>query len=187
MFEQLLKKIALTFERHHIHYMVIGGQAVIFHGEPRLTRDIDVTLSSGPEEIHHVLEAIRDAGLDVLIDDAEGFACETMVVPCVDPGTEIRIDIVLSTSDYERQAIERARRVATQGIQICFATVEDLIIHKIIAGRPRDLEDARSILLKNPSPDIEYIEKWLRRFEDALVQTFVNEFQEILNETQKKK
>ncbi|GJL55165.1 MAG: hypothetical protein NPIRA02_22970 [Nitrospirales bacterium] len=37
-------KISKTLKRRRIPYMVIGGQAVLVYGEPRLTRDIDVTL-----------------------------------------------------------------------------------------------------------------------------------------------
>lgn len=44
---------------------------------------------------------------------------------------------------------------------------EDIIIHKIFAGRPRDIEDVRSILIKNPNIDIPYIKKWLKEFEKA--------------------
>ena len=46
-----------------------------------------------------------------------------------------------------------------------FASAEDLIIHKIFAGRPRDIEDVRSILLKTPDLDRTYIRKWLSEFE----------------------
>ena len=48
-----------------------------------------------------------------------------------------------------------------------FATAEDVIVHKIFAGRPRDLEDVRSILLKNPDLDRTYVRKWLREFEKS--------------------
>ncbi len=46
-----------------------------------------------------------------------------------------------------------------------FATLEDVIIHKIIAGRPRDLEDVKTILLKNPNYNPKYIYKWLKKFD----------------------
>jgi hypothetical protein len=36
--------------------MVIGGQAVLLYGEPRLTKDIDITLGEGIES----LEKIKD-------------------------------------------------------------------------------------------------------------------------------
>ena len=48
MVESLLAKISLRLEQRGIPYMVIGGQAVLVHGEPRLTRDIDITLGAGP-------------------------------------------------------------------------------------------------------------------------------------------
>ncbi len=42
---------------------------------------------------------------------------------------------------------------------------EDLIIHKIFSGRPRDLQDVRTILLKNPDVNFQYIENWLNEFD----------------------
>ena len=46
-----------------------------------------------------------------------------------------------------------------------FASMEDGIIHKIFAGRPRDLEDAVGVMVKNPDFDREYIEKWLKELD----------------------
>lgn len=43
MFAELLERLARTLEQAHLPYMVIGGQAVLLYGEPRLTRDIDIT------------------------------------------------------------------------------------------------------------------------------------------------
>ena len=40
-----------------------------------------------------------------------------------------------------------------------FAAVEDVVIHKLVAGRPRDLEDVRSIVVKNPGLDRGYVEE----------------------------
>jgi hypothetical protein len=51
------------------------------------------------------------------------------------------------------------------GQEVCFASPEDLIIHKIFAGRPRDLEDVRSVLLRQANIDTVYIKKWLREFD----------------------
>lgn len=51
---------------------------------------------------------------------------------------------------------------------INFASVEDIIIHKIFAGRSRDLEDIKSIILKNPDFDIGYIKKWLKEFDRSV-------------------
>jgi len=49
MFARLLGKIATALNKDKIPYMVIGGQAVLVYGEPRATKDIDVTLGLGIE------------------------------------------------------------------------------------------------------------------------------------------
>jgi len=40
VFETLLGRIAAALKKTGIGYMVIGGQAVLLYGEPRLTKDI---------------------------------------------------------------------------------------------------------------------------------------------------
>ena len=42
MFDKLLSKIGECLSNHDLPYMIIGGQAVLLYGEPRLTRDIDI-------------------------------------------------------------------------------------------------------------------------------------------------
>lgn len=41
MFKELLARLADLLDQKGIPYMIIGGQAVLLYGEPRLTRDID--------------------------------------------------------------------------------------------------------------------------------------------------
>ena len=62
---------------------------------------------------------------------------------------------------------------------VSFASLEDVMIHKVIAGRARDLEDVKSILLKNPKYDLVYIEKWLEEFDKSLGDRFLKIFGEI--------
>lgn len=84
--------------------------------------------------------------------------------------------MIFSDSEYEIGAIRRAVRVKVGSTFAMFATAEDIIIQKLIAGRPRDLEDVTSILLKVPSIDSRYIQKWLRKFEAILDISFVKVF-----------
>jgi hypothetical protein len=48
-----------------------------------------------------------------------------------------------------------------------FASAEDVIIHKLFAGRPRDLEDVRGILGRHPVLDTSYIRRWLKILEEG--------------------
>jgi predicted nucleotidyltransferase len=184
MFQHLLERIALAFEARGIPYMLIGGQAVLLYGDPRLTKDVDVTLGIGPERLNDVLCLVEDLGWKVLVEDPRSFVEQTMVLPCGDPGTEIRVDLIFSTSRYEQQAIGRARLVAVGPAQVRFASVEDLIIHKMVAGRARDLEDVRSLLIRNSDADVQYIRRWLEQFDEALSESLSRRFQQLWNESQ---
>ena len=183
MFERLLKSIAQGLERLGIPYMLIGGQAVLLYGEPRLTRDIDLTLGVGPERLSEILEWVTGNGWQVLVEAPAEFVGKTMVLPCLDPESGIRMDLIFSFSAYEQQALKRARRVPLGSAQVCFASLEDLIVHKVLAGRPRDLEDVRSMLLKNQTFDLEYVTHWLREFDRSLGEKSLERFEELRQES----
>jgi hypothetical protein len=159
--------------------MLIGGQAVLLYGEPRLTKGIDITLGIGPERFPDALNIVNGLGWKVLVEAPDIFVSETMVLPCLEPEMGIRVDLIFSVSHYERQAMERARRVPIGRAHVRFASIEDLIIHKIIAGRPRDLEDVRIVLTKNPGVDLTYIRRWLQQFELTLSEPLLKRFDEI--------
>ena len=182
MFQRLLNKIARELKKRSIPYMVIGGQAVLLYGEPRLTRDIDITLGMGVDGLDNLLNVLPAIPLKVLVENPKEFVARTMVLPAAEEKSGIRVDFIFSFSPYERQAIERAVDVKMGRTIVKFGSVEDVVVHKIIAGRPRDLEDVRSILLKNPQYDSGYIERWLKEFEDSLGQSFLTVYRSVLQE-----
>jgi len=73
MFERLLERLAQALEGRSIAYMVIGGQAVLLYAEPRLTRDIDITLGLSGDRLPTLLETIGPLGLRVRVENAEDF------------------------------------------------------------------------------------------------------------------
>jgi predicted nucleotidyltransferase len=168
VFERLLKKVALQLKKASIPYMVIGGQAVLLYGEPRLTRDIDITMGIGVDGLDKVKKIIQIIGLKSLVQKERDFVERNMVLPTMDKKSGIRVDFIFSFSPYERQAIERAKDVKLGRSHVRFASLEDVVIHKVIAGRARDLEDVKSVLLKNPKHASVYIEKWLKEFDKSL-------------------
>ena len=182
MFEKLLSGLGKSLEKHGLPYMIIGGQAVLLHCEPRLTRDIDITLGVTVEKLDVVLKLAKGIGLNPLVDP-ETFTRKTMVLPCEDPQTGIRVDFIFSFSPYEQQAIERSLSVKMGRSRVKFASPEDLIVHKIFAGRPRDLEDVKSVLIKNPKIDLNYIRNWLKAFEDVIEEPLVVRFNTIVKES----
>ena len=180
MSETLLVRLAKALDDASVPYMIIGGQAVLLYGEPRLTRDIDVTVGLTPADVQRVLRVVQRLGLRPLVEDVEDFVSRTWVLPALDENTGLRVDFVFSWTSYEREAIKRARTILVESYSVRFASPEDVVIHKILAGRARDLEDVRSILRKQ-RVDVSYIRQWLHEFDAALDGQFVTRFDEILD------
>ena len=182
MFRDSLVKIATELNKRQIPYMVIGGQAVLLYGEPRLTKDIDITLGLGRDGFDEVKGMVHNLNLRILVDHPKEFVQKTMVLPVTDDKTGIRVDLIFSFSLYEKQAIARAKDVKLNRTVVKLASLEDVVIHKVIAGRARDIEDVTSILLKNPDYDIKYINKWLKEFDQSLDKNFSAQFKKMIDE-----
>ena len=119
---------------------------------------------------------------EILPSNIHTFVKQTMVLPMKEKTTGIRIDFIFSYTPYEQQALQRVFKKKILNQEVCFASIEDLIIHKIFAQRPRDLEDVKSILIKNPKIDTAYIRKWLMEFDQSIPEkNFTQIFEEIFN------
>jgi predicted nucleotidyltransferase len=167
MFERLISRIARNLDKLNIPYMIIGGQAVLLYGTPRLTKDIDITLGISIENLSDMVKVCKSSRLNILPKKYKEFVSKTFVLPVEDRTSGIRVDFIFSFTPYEKQAIKRANKVNVGKKTVKFASVEDVVIHKIFAGRARDLEDVKNIILKNRKINKRYINKWLAKFDRA--------------------
>jgi hypothetical protein len=115
----------------------------------------------------------------VLVESPRDFVQKTMVLPCEDAASGVRLDFIFSNSAYERQAMARSTLRKIGDTEIRFASAEDLVIHKVVAGRPRDSEDVRTVVLKNPQLDDAYIRRWLGELGAVLGEPLVDRFEDI--------
>lgn len=150
-----------------IQFMVIGGIANLVWGEPRLTQDIDVTILYPMNDLPYF---IKRAGshFRILPNNPLRFVERTKVLPVEVGG--VRVDIILAGTEYEENALSRAKEVEIQeGIDIRVCSSEDLVIYKAISERERDWEDIEGIILRQGEKlDKRYILRWLNQFASAL-------------------
>lgn len=145
--------------------MIIGGQAVLLHGRPRTTEDIDIVVGADPSRLTDVLEVCSALHLSVLTTDVEPFVRQSFVLPAADDSTGIRIDFIFSSTAFEKEAIKRAEIVVLESQPVPFCSAEDLIVLKLIAGRAVDLQDAASVVRRKASAlDWDYLTGWINRF-----------------------
>ncbi len=109
MFEEILAKLARALDKNNIPYMIFGGQAVLLYGEPRLTRDIDVTLGVDVDSLPEIIKITEGLNLKPLPSKIQNFVKETMVFPVKDDSTDIRIAILYSHLLLMRKRLSKER------------------------------------------------------------------------------
>ena len=137
------------FNANRVEYLVIGGYALIQYAEPRYTKDLDLWISTDPENASAVYHSLQSFGapLEGLTqkDFAEdGFFYQMGLPP-------VRIDILMGIPGLAfQEAWERRETVWFDDLPVLFISREDLIVAKRASGRPQDLID---VDLLSQSPD----------------------------------
>lgn len=101
-------------------------------------------------------------------------------MPLSDLEFNLKIDLIFSFTEYESQALLKVTKIKINDTFVNFCSVEDLIIHKVFAGRALDLEDVRNIILRNKDIDKNYIIDWLKKFEETNGKDYTGTFNDIL-------
>lgn len=143
-----------TLSRHRVNYLLIGGLAVSLHGVERATMDIDITVTTSPDNLAALLDAARELKLtpvlpvpvEALTDiellrrwhaerNLESFALRA-------PGLAgVTVDILpFPPVDYDQMRM-RAVMFEIGDVQIPVVSIPDLIALKRAAARPIDLSD----------------------------------------------
>lgn len=128
------------FNDNHVRYLVIGGYAVIQYAEPRLTMDLDLWISTDPDNAASVFKALKIfgaplAGMTEGDFSEEGYFYQMGVPP-------VRVDILMGIPGGEfEQAWKNRNEVDFDGLIVPFISKQDLIVSKKASGRPQDLID----------------------------------------------
>ncbi len=145
----------------------IGGIAVQRWGEPRVTRDVDLTLLTGFGGEASFVDALL-AAYPGRIPHAREFALHHRVL-LLQTAQGVGIDVSLAALPFEELLIGRSTPfVIAPALEIRTCSAEDLIVLKLFASRPLDLRDAEGVVLRHgPSLDWSYIETQLTPLVEA--------------------
>jgi uncharacterized nucleotidyltransferase DUF6036 len=167
---ELLSAVAGVLDRWGRWY-VFGAQAVSAYGLPRLSADVDVTLDLAPDDPERFAREMEAAGFALRVSDPD-FIRRTRVMPFVHLATGMPLDVVLAGSGLEDEFLARARRFDLGGTEMPFIHPEDLVIAKVLAGRPKDIEDARGVWKAlGAGLDADRVRRILGLLEEALSQS----------------
>jgi hypothetical protein len=149
-------------DQHGWRSCFIGGIAVQRWGEPRVTRDVDLTLLTGFGSEDNFIDPLL-AAYQARMENARDFARRYRVLLLKSPGG-VGIDISLGALPFEDALVNRATLFsAAPGVAMRTCSAEDLIVLKLFASRPLDVHDAESVAIRQKDRlDWDYIEEQLR-------------------------
>jgi predicted nucleotidyltransferase len=134
--ENLLKSL----NDHKVEFVIIGATAFPIHGYARATLDLDIFIRPNPKNISRLMDALRDFGYDLADVTPEDLLTKKVLIRQYLVETDIHPFVSGLTFDQ----VWRNRVSGTYGKEkVDYASLDDLIMMKQAAGRPKDLEDLR--------------------------------------------
>jgi hypothetical protein len=165
----LLAQLERAFARQGVRWFLFGAQAAILYGVARLSADVDVTVDLGARSSAELVSTLAEAGFDLRVGDVAGFVETTRVLPFVHRASRIPVDVVLAGPGIEEQFFAGAEQRMVGEARVPVAAAEDLVAMKVLAGRPRDLDDVTAIIrARHGNLDLDRIQATLGLLEGAL-------------------
>ena len=169
---EVLAALGTCFDCLGVRWYLFGAQAAIFHGVARLTADVDVTVLPGLHSTGRLASVMEANGFRLRVTATDDFIARTRVLPFVHSATRMPVDVVLAGPGIEERFLDRAEFHVLEGVRVPIATVEDLVTMKILAGRPKDLDDAKGMLrARSEEIDLDHVRRMLQLLEEALSQS----------------
>lgn len=128
-------------------HCIIGGVAVQRWGEPRQTRDVDLTVVTGFGGEEPYIDELLTA-YEARIADARAFALRNRVLLLRLP-SGVGVDVALGALPFEERAVERATAWhVTPELRLVTCSAEDLVVLKAFAGRALDWRDVEMVVAR---------------------------------------
>ena len=141
------RELLQLLNEFEVEYLIVGGFAVMKHGEPRYTKDLDVWVHNSPQNSARVVGALRKFGAPLEHDGitTETFTGRQLVYQIgIAP---VRIDVLTEITGVEFPDAWGKRVASTFfGVPVNFISLDDLLTNKRALGRDSDLTDLKQNL-----------------------------------------
>jgi hypothetical protein len=164
-----LKHVWVALEPLNIPMAVMGGLALAHWGHVRATQDVDLLLGIKEGDVPRILPHLSSAEIRTRFEPPTRSLGQLQILQLLyePPGSflELQIDLLLGDSAYHQETLSRrlAASLPSIDVKIAILTCEDLILHKLLAGRIIDRVDAGALLrLNRGTLDFGYFKRWAR-------------------------
>jgi hypothetical protein len=146
-----LADAARFLESHGVSYALIGGLAASYRGQPRVTADVDMVIAADAARAISLAAALDKSEFRPLFPDITDVIEKSFMLPLRHRRTNVKVDLAIGFSGFEQQVVLRAEQVDFSGTPVSVATAEDLVIMKVLAGRPQDEQDLQGLAIAQGS------------------------------------
>ncbi len=162
-FEEAFDDLFRALNELPFPYCLMGALALGAWGTSRATHDLDAMIAIGHTDRPQLLQALEEYGF---VEDAQWAEHNPMMR---DSHVRLRrgaipVDLMLPKDDHDRACLSRRRHYALGNLSLWIISPEDLVIHKLKAGRAQDFIDVLSVLQRQTgSLDHAYITDWAKK------------------------
>lgn len=161
--------------------MIIGGVAASILGRARLTRDVDALAMIPEAEWANALSVAANHGIVARNEATLDFARRSRMLLLRHSASDIDIDVALAGLSFELQALSLAQVHELGGVPLRLPRVEDLLVMKAFAHRPKDMQDIEGLLAVHPGADLVFVRQWLREFSAAVsMSDLLDDFEKVV-------
>jgi hypothetical protein len=162
---QTLDALVSLLNRMKVDYVLMGGLVVRAYSIPRSTEDVDVTLALEHDRLPELYDALEEQDYVVPEPYKTGWLDELKGMHLVKlrryvGGHGIDVDVFLVESRFQEEIMRRRQMAEVEGRQLWIASPEDLVLLKLVSGRPRDWIDVADVFFTQGDLDVQYMRRW---------------------------
>jgi hypothetical protein len=162
---EVLRVVSERLEEALIPFMLTGSFAMAYYGKPRMTRDLDIVVALGEDDVRGIVATLSpDFYIDA--DSVRAAVTSQRLFNLMHLATSIKVDLIVRKSSEYRQ-VEFARRQPVQmhGVKTWIVSREDLILSKLVwakdSGSELQLRDVKALI--DETMDRPYLDRWAVR------------------------
>jgi hypothetical protein len=135
-----------SFEKNNVEYILVGGFAVILHGYPRTTGDIDLWVNRTKDNYKKIEFAFLDFGMPLFDMTQDNFLHHKYWDVFTFGKSPVAIDIMVKVKGLEFEtSFKNAVFFKDEGLNLRTLSKDDLIKAKLAVKRGKDLDDLENL------------------------------------------
>jgi hypothetical protein len=158
----VLKLISEQLSAAGIQYMLTGSFALAYYATPRMTRDLDIVVNLGEDDVSSIVNAFSKE-FYVDIDDARAAVISRRMFNLIHLESGIKVDFIIrKITEYRQMEFERRKAISFGGVDTWIVSCEDLILSKLLwsVESQSDMQHRDVLALSKTSIDWVYLRKW---------------------------